>query len=74
MRRVRRDPLGKTTTYSFDTQYRVMEIIDAYDKKVSQYWNSENNLTRVQDLRNSSATNTYFDYDARGNVFRTPAV
>ncbi|MCL4464729.1 MAG: malectin domain-containing carbohydrate-binding protein [Chloroflexi bacterium] len=62
------DPRGDSTTYQFDTLYRVTKIVDADGKEVYQYWDTANNLTRLRDQRKSVEENTYYTYDAYGNV------
>jgi YD repeat-containing protein len=63
------DPRGGVTRYYFDTSYRVTQTYDPYNKIVNRFYDTRDNLLRIEDKRRSSPiNNTYFTYDARGNV------
>lgn len=53
------DPNGKTTTYKWDANYRIVETIDPLGHSHSQTWTPNNAVATSTDAKSNTATNTY---------------
>jgi RHS repeat-associated protein len=59
------DPLGRATTYNYDSELRLVSETDALGNTISYVYDADNNRTQVTD---KDGHTTRYNYDDRGNT------
>lgn len=62
------DPRANRTTYYYDKQYRMTQVIDPYLQPLYYDYEDGINLTRIRDRRTGGEKRTVFTYDSHGNM------